>query len=91
DFVERERFETGNPISFRLEVNGRTRQQGLQSDMLFSFEEIISAVSEFITLEPGDAVFTGTPEGVGSVHAGDCLESYLNGDKNLTVDVLAGK
>jgi 2-keto-4-pentenoate hydratase/2-oxohepta-3-ene-1,7-dioic acid hydratase in catechol pathway len=51
------------PIS--LKVNGETRQSSNTSDMIFSVAEIVSHLSQFMTLLPGDVIVTGTPEGVG--------------------------
>jgi 2-keto-4-pentenoate hydratase/2-oxohepta-3-ene-1,7-dioic acid hydratase in catechol pathway len=55
--------------------------------MIFSFSKVISYVSQFITLEPGDLLYTGTPAGVGPVKPGDKLEAYLEGDKMLTCSI----
>jgi 2-keto-4-pentenoate hydratase/2-oxohepta-3-ene-1,7-dioic acid hydratase in catechol pathway len=48
--------------------------------MINSFEAIISHVSLYFTLEPGDLIFTGTPAGVGPVEPGDQLEGFLEDD-----------
>lgn len=50
--------------------------------MIFSFEEIISNVSKYVTLKIGDLIYTGTPAGVGPVKIGDHLEGFLE-DKKL--------
>jgi acylpyruvate hydrolase len=55
--------------------------------MIFSFAKIISYVSKFITLRKGDLIFTGTPKGVGPVHAGDVLEAFIENKKLLEVRV----
>lgn len=68
-------------LTFRLDLNGRTVQEGNTSLMIFSYEKIIAYVSRFITLEKGDLVFTGTPAGVGPVAVDDRLEAYLEGEK----------
>lgn len=68
-------------LSFRLDLNGKTVQDGNTSLMIFSFEKIIAYVSRFITLGKGDLIFTGTPAGVGPVVTGDRLEAYLEGEK----------
>ncbi len=68
-------------LSFRLDRNGSTVQEGNTELMIFSFEQIISYVSGFITLEEGDLIYTGTPAGVGPVAPGDRLEAYLKGEK----------
>ena len=71
--------ELKNPseITFGMKLNGNWVQQGNSSDMIFSFDKIVSYVSRFITLEKGDCIFTGTPQGVGAVHVGDKLELFL--------------
>lgn len=74
-------------LSFRLDRNGSTVQDGNTERMIFSFEQIVSYVSRFITLEKGDLIFTGTPAGVGPVAPGDRLEAYLEGDKLLDFHV----
>jgi 2-keto-4-pentenoate hydratase/2-oxohepta-3-ene-1,7-dioic acid hydratase in catechol pathway len=48
-----------------LDLNGASQQRGNTRTMIFSVAELVSAVSEFITLEPGDLITTGTPPGVG--------------------------
>ena len=67
-------------IAFGMKLNGEWVQQGHSRDMIFSFDRIISHVSQFVTLKKGDCIFTGTPQGVGEVHVGDKLELFLEGD-----------
>jgi acylpyruvate hydrolase len=69
-------------MSLRLDINGKTVQQGSSADLIFSFDEIISYVSNFITLKIGDLIFTGTPAGVGPVKKSDRLQAFIN-DKML--------
>ena len=59
--------EVGDPQALRIRclVNGDLRQDSTTADMIFSVAELIAFVSEAITLEPGDLLLTGTPEGVG--------------------------
>ena len=71
-----------NDLSFRLDLNGKTVQEGHTREMLFSVDRIIAYVSRFFTLKIGDLIYTGTPAGVGPVHIGDRLEGYL-GDRKL--------
>jgi 2-keto-4-pentenoate hydratase/2-oxohepta-3-ene-1,7-dioic acid hydratase in catechol pathway len=61
--------EAGPPdeISFALDLNGERMQEASTSDLIFSVAELISRLSNWMTLEPGDIVSTGTPSGVGSV------------------------
>ena len=69
-------------LGFRLDKNGETVQQGNTADLIFSFEDILVFVSQYITLRKGDLIFTGTPAGVGPVAIGDHLEGYI-GDRQM--------
>jgi len=61
------RDEIADPqkLSMRLTVNGDTRQSGSTRDMIFSVAELVSYISRFMSLQPGDVILTGTPAGVG--------------------------
>ncbi|MDB4999002.1 MAG: 2-hydroxyhepta-2,4-diene,7-dioate isomerase [Mucilaginibacter sp.] len=83
NFVPKSQFANMYNISFNLDINGETRQQGNTKDLLFSFERIIAFVSQYITLKKGDLIFTGTPQGVAKVNIGDRLEGFLEGEKLL--------
>ena len=67
----------------RLEVigrlNGEERQRGHTRDMVFSIPVLIEYISHIMTLEPGDLILTGTPEGVGRMQAGDVVEVEIPG------------
>lgn len=78
--------DIGN-LNFRLEVNGEVRQSANTSQMIFSVDEIISHVSRYMTLRMGDLIYTGTPPGVGPVHAGDNLRATLEGHTLLDFDI----
>ncbi|WP_029274072.1 fumarylacetoacetate hydrolase family protein [Pedobacter borealis] len=80
-------FEDLYNLNFELKVNGESRQIGHTKDLLFSFEKIISFVSQYITLKKGDLIFTGTPQGVGKINKGDKLEAWLEGKQLLNFDV----
>lgn len=86
-FIAKKRLLDVNQLHFHLDINGKTIQSGNTNDLLFSFEKIIAYVSLFMTLLPGDLIFTGTPVGVGCVKAGDRLEAYLENKKLLMFDV----
>lgn len=60
-------------VDLYLVKNGTLVQQGNTSDMIFSIDYLISYLSGFFTLNPGDIILTGTPEGVGPVRKGDIL------------------
>lgn len=76
-----------NNLSFKLKKNGEIVQHGNTADMLFSIDKIIAYISQFMTLKIGDLIFTGTPEGVGSVAIGDKLEGYIETDKILDLRI----
>jgi len=80
-FIPVTNLKDRNDIHFSLRLNDQTVQNGRSSDMIFSFEKIISYVSQFITLKTGDLIFTGTPAGVGTVKIGDHLECFLDEEK----------
>lgn len=80
-------FRDINSISFSLQLNGKTVQEGNSKDMIFPFSRIISHVSRFVTLRTGDYIFTGTPAGVGPVKIGDRLQGFLEGNRMLTVEI----
>jgi acylpyruvate hydrolase len=79
--------DLGKAIQFSLQVNGEQRQKGSTKDLIFSFEEVISYVSRFVTLKKGDLIFTGTPEGVGPVKIGDKLEGFIGSDLFLSMNI----
>lgn len=55
-------------------VNGVAKQRGLTKDMIFNVPTLLSYISTYFTLEPGDVVLTGTPSGVGPIKVGDVIE-----------------
>jgi 2-keto-4-pentenoate hydratase/2-oxohepta-3-ene-1,7-dioic acid hydratase in catechol pathway len=65
-------------LRVRCIVNGQTRQDGRTRDMLFDVPALIAYASRIMTLEPGDLLVTGTPEGVGPLAAGDVLEVCID-------------
>ncbi|MBB5232829.1 fumarylacetoacetate hydrolase family protein [Deinococcus budaensis] len=68
-------------------VNGETRQDGRTAQMIFGVVQILTYVTRFVTLEPGDVVLTGTPEGVGPLHRGDTVEVEVGGIGVLTTRI----
>ncbi len=74
-------------IDFSLQKNGETVQSSNSSHMLFKVDEIITYVSQFMTLKMGDLIFTGTPEGVGKVEPNDKLDCYIGDRKMLSVKI----
>ena len=74
-------------LNFELKINGRVVQSGNTKSMIYTIPQIINHCSEFFTLKIGDLIFTGTPEGVGKVNAGDELEGFIEGKKILHVKI----
>ena len=72
-------------LEIALTVDGEERQRGTTDLMVFSVARIVSFLSSVFTLEPGDLVYTGTPEGVGPVHDGAVLRATGTGLQPLTV------
>ncbi len=74
-------------INFSFNKNDETVQKGNSKDMIFSFDSIISHISNYFSLNIGDIVFTGTPAGVGECMVGDKLEAFLETERLLEVEV----
>lgn len=77
EFKKISELKCAEDIVFGMKLNGVWAQQGHSRDMIFNFDRIVSHVSRFVTLEEGDCIFTGTPQGVGEVHVDDVLELFL--------------
>ena len=80
----------GNPnqADISLIVNGQPRQGSDTSKLIWNVAETIAALSQAWALQPGDLIFTGTPEGVGAVVRGDVLVGHIAGLVDLTVAVV---
>jgi fumarylpyruvate hydrolase len=71
-----------------LEVNGKRRQESDLAKLIWSVPETIAYLSRFVTLAPGDLIYTGTPEGVAAVGKGDRLHGHVDGLTDLTVTIV---
>jgi 2-keto-4-pentenoate hydratase/2-oxohepta-3-ene-1,7-dioic acid hydratase in catechol pathway len=80
-----------DPTDVRVEtrLNGDVRQAGQTSDMAFGVASLIEYITSFMTLLPGDAILTGTPEGVGKLSPGDLVEVEVDGIGTLANPVEA--
>lgn len=74
-------------VTLSLSINGEQRQLGNTQEMITPILPLISYMSRFFTLRPGDIILTGTPEGVGPLVSGDMLRVGLN-DLSLTTRVI---
>ncbi len=87
DFIPVNNNDDPQSFDFRLDLNNNTVQKANASEMIFSINEIISYLSQFMTLKIGDIIFTGTPAGVGKIAIGDELSAYLNDNKLLNIKI----
>ncbi|GGY80562.1 fumarylacetoacetate hydrolase family protein [Streptomyces nitrosporeus] len=75
-------------LTIQATVNGEQRQLGRTSDMVRSVEDLVVHITEAMTLLPGDVILTGTPAGVGPLHAGDEVAVTIEGIGTLTNKVI---
>jgi fumarylpyruvate hydrolase len=71
----------------QLTVNGEPRQKSDLNMLIWNIREIIADLSKFYHLQPGDLIFTGTPEGVGAVVAGDRIDGHIAGVGEIVLHV----
>ena len=74
--------------AIELEVNGQIRQKADIAQLIWSIPEIIEDLSRYYHLQPGDLIYTGTPEGVGPVQPGDQLRGRVDGITEVNVLVV---
>jgi fumarylpyruvate hydrolase len=71
-----------------LEVNGQSRQEANLAEMIWSVAEIVTELSKFFELQPGDLIFTGTPAGVGPLRRGDSVVGGIEGLDTLRTTIV---
>lgn len=76
-FIDSSAIPDPQELELKIEVNGETRQHGNTRNMIFPVKTLISYLSTIFTLNPGDLIFTGTPEGVSPIKAGDRIKATL--------------
>lgn len=76
-----------NEINFCLYKNKELVQQGISSNMIHSFDKIVSYISNYFSINIGDLIFTGTPAGVGEVVVGDELEGFVEEESMFALEV----
>ena len=81
--------EVGHPADapITLTVNGVLRQQGSLNEMIWPVADVISHISRFVTLAPGDLIYTGTPAGVGALQRGDRVQGEVAGVAAFALDI----
>jgi len=85
--ILKENISNPQNLDIILKVNDIIKQSSNTGNMIFSIEEIIEFITKIMTLEPGDLIMTGTPEGVGEIKSGDILEANLGNICFLKVKV----
>lgn len=86
NFVSKEKFNLDN-LNFSLVKNGNIQQKGNTSEMIFSFDYLISYISQYFTLKMGDIIFTGTPSGVSKLSENDFLEGFIENENFFEVKI----
>jgi 2-keto-4-pentenoate hydratase/2-oxohepta-3-ene-1,7-dioic acid hydratase in catechol pathway len=86
-FVTADELPNPHALDFSLTVNGEPRQKANTSKLIIGIAQLIEFASSFYTLEPGDLLFTGTPEGVAPVVPGDVIVTDFAGIGRMTVAV----
>jgi 5-oxopent-3-ene-1,2,5-tricarboxylate decarboxylase/2-hydroxyhepta-2,4-diene-1,7-dioate isomerase len=83
--------EIANPANLEVKtyVNGEMRQHGNTNDFIYDIPALIEHISEFMTLEPGDTIWTGTPPGISHIHPGDVIRCEIEGIGVLENEVMA--
>lgn len=76
-------------LTIECAVNGKIRQHASTADMVFSVDELISYMSQVMTLLPGDVILTGTPQGIGSVEPGDLVTSRIESIGEMTNRIMS--
>lgn len=87
--VTADEIDDPHALEITLSVNGERRQAASTRDLILDVAQLIEFASSFYTLHPGDLLYTGTPEGVGPVHAGDTITAEISGIGCMTVAVTA--
>ncbi|NCI51508.1 fumarylacetoacetate hydrolase family protein [Sediminibacterium roseum] len=75
------------PLLFSLDKNHETVQVGNTKDLIFSFDTIVSHISQYFSINIGDLIYTGTPAGVGECVTNDLLEGFFGKEKVFTLEV----
>ena len=81
--------EVGHPAEGRiwLEVNGALRQQGNLNELIWPIADVIAYLSRFVTLAPGDLIYSGTPSGVAALKPGDRVRGGVDGVDTFELEI----
>lgn len=81
--VPRDSIKDVGDLTLEVKVNGERKQFASTNQMIFSVSEVVTYISKFCTLQPGDVIATGTPSGVGQLQQGDIVECQISEIGNL--------
>ncbi len=84
--ITKDEIENVNNLNIRTYVNDEVRQKSNTADMIFSCEKIVSYLSKYMTLHPGDVIMTGTPEGV-IMGLSEEQQIWLKSGDNVKVEI----
>ena len=87
-FKSIDQFKDIENIDFSLSKNSIKVQSGNSKLMIFKIEYLIHYISQLISLEENDIIFSGTPKGVGKLKVGDKLEGYIENEKILNINII---
>lgn len=87
NFVSSRLIDEPNNLTIQLKKNNQLMQTGYTKDMIFKLPFIVSYLSKIFSLQKGDLIFTGTPEGVGPARLGDKFECCILGFENSALEV----
>ena len=88
-FADAKTVPNPNNVDITLEVNGVIKQHSNTSNMIFSVEQLVAYISSIFSIEEGDIIYTGTPEGVAPIVAGDFLYAKIKDVAMLHTNVVA--
>jgi fumarylpyruvate hydrolase len=74
-----------------LQVNGETKRASDLDKLIWNIPELLADLSQYYHLQPGDLIYTGTPEGVGAVHTGDVITGHIDGVSDIRLNIGAAE
>lgn len=87
DIIKADDMPDPKNMDFELRINGKLKQSGNSNQMMFNINKLISYISHIFSLEKGDLIFTGTPEGISKLNQMDVLEADLAGLTKLQIKI----
>ena len=85
--IPADQIEDPHKVELELKINGQTRQHDTTGNMHYKIWDQLDFISKYMTLDQGDLLMTGTPEGMGPVNEGDKLEAYLRYNGKVLAEI----